>query len=568
MLTQEEILEKYPEIYFFLTYGDPTSFQLSEENPTWAETFDLKEIEILYVYGIGRGLSYKTLKGWLKEECQRRLIYLEDDLGALGAFFQCENASEIADDPQVLIHHLKNVESDLEELAQNFPCAHIQVAKLPSKTASKFAKIQLKLLRDSSAFHAFFSEALFSHKLLENLASNIQRLPQAFYANKLEGKYAGIPAIICGAGPSLKTAKEKIQVLQGKALVIAGGSTIAALSNAGVIPDLAMALDPNPEELQRLHASSAFEVPLLFASRLCPEVFLTCNGPIGYLKSDTGGLFESWMEEKLGIEGEAIGPDLGREAFSVTTLAVAFAYALGCNPIVLAGVDLAFTGNKRYCDGVVTQNSIDTEKLQSDKRAMEKLLRRKNKQGKMVYTLMKWVMESECLSAYAKAHPEREFFTATEEGIGFSHIPYIAWDEFEKKYCTSTYDFQGKIHCDIQNLKMDISTEQIATLLEELKSSLERALLLCDEILDEIDAPTAKMAALEMDLEQEIAYGPLLSLALPALDRLFDRYHGLDGKEKVKWNRVKEVIESQISILGKAEVEEKIKTIEKNLEKL
>ena len=76
-----------------------------------------------------------------------------------------------------------------------------------------------------------------------------------------------------------------------------------------------MALDPNPEEFDRLRASSAFEVPLLFASRLRPDVFLTCNGPIGYLKSDTGGLFETWMEERLSIEGTAIRPDLGRKAF-------------------------------------------------------------------------------------------------------------------------------------------------------------------------------------------------------------------------------------------------------------
>ncbi len=104
---------------------------------------------------------------------------------------------------------------------------------------------------------------------------------------------------------------------------------------------------------------------------------------------------------------------------------------------------------------------------------------------------------------------------------------------------------------------MQISAEKIDTLLLELRSSLERSLSLCNEVLAEIDAPTAKMAALEMDLEEEIAYGPLLSLALPALDRLFERYHGLDGKEKVKWGRVKEIIESQIKTLEERQKSER-----------
>ncbi len=591
MLNQaERLLESHPDLYFFLSYDSYQAYELiqnadgalnaqrisgkkiehlhtsgsiADETSNWFSGLDLEEIEILYVYGIGLGYGYSALESWLKKEPQRRVIFLEDDLGALATFLQGEMAARILDDAQVLLRFVRDWEADLEELAQTFPCAHIAVTALPAyakKNKAKLARIRLKLLRSSSSFHAFFSEALFAHKLLTNLAPNLKRLPEAFYANKLEGKYAGVPAIICGAGPSLKSALPTLKTLEHKALIIAGGSAIAALSNQGVTPHLGIALDPNPEEFDRLRASSALEIPLLFAGRLRPDVFLTCNGPIGYLKSDTGGLFETWMEERLGIEGSAIGPDLGREAFSVTTLAIAYACSLGCSPIVLVGVDLAFTGKQRYADGVVVHNTINKRELKKDKRATDRLLRRKDRTGKIVYTLVKWVMESECIADYAKAHPECQFLSATDGGLGFPGIDYISLEELAHKQFTRPLDLRGKIHSDIQDLKLDqLSEPRIFALYEQLRLSLRRCQMLCEEILEELKTangpfPTTKMSLLEFDLERESAYEALLALAVPALDRLLSRYMGKSEKElidqqRIKWMRVKEIIESQLKTL-------------------
>ncbi|MBI2742606.1 MAG: motility associated factor glycosyltransferase family protein [Chlamydiales bacterium] len=587
---REALLEKYPDIYFFLSYTDYSAYEMTssadgkvnavrkkgkteeflhsisdidEEVKLWAASLDLDDIEILYVYGVGLGYCYAEIKNWLHKLPQRRVVFLEDDLGAIAAFFQAEAAAEITEDPQVVLRFVRSWKADLDNLAQTFPCAHVAVTALPAyakKSRAKISRIRLQLLRSSSSFHALFSEALFSHKLLQNLAPNLKRLPSAFYANELEGRYQGVPAIICGAGPSLKSVIGTLKTLENRALIIAGGSAIAALSNQGVVPHLAMALDPNPEEYERLKASAAFEVPLLFGSRLQPDVFSTCNGPIGYLKSDTGGLFESWIEERLSIDGEAIGPDLGREAFSVTTLAIAYAYTLGCTPIILAGVDLAYTGKQRYADGVVAQNAIDKGQLKKDKRSTDRLLHRKDRLGNPVDTMVKWVMESECIGAYAKAHPEREFLSATEGGIGFPGIEYTPLEEIAEQKMKQTHDLRGRIHSDIQNLKMtQISTPRIFALYEQLRLSLRRCLELCEEILYEIKSaqtplPTTKMALLEHDLQSESAYEALMAVAVPALDHLLLRYMGRSEKDKVdqqriKWHRVKEIIESQLQTL-------------------
>lgn len=553
------LLERYPDLYFFLTYTPyklSTLKEVARETEAWIHALDLKNIEILYCYGIGAGYSYTHLKSWLYQESGRRLVFLEDDLGAVASFLQNEAAQEILADPQVVLRYVQNWEEEIESLAQRFPNAHVLVSALPSyakRYKSKIARLKLNLLRSSSSYHALFSEALFSHKLLENLALNLRRLPSSFYANAMEGRYKDIPAFICGAGPSLKEAIPQLRELEQRALILAGGSAIPVLTNHGVMPHLCMALDPNPEEADRLQAASGFELPLLFAGRLNPDVFLTQNGPIGYLKSDTGGVFESWMEERLSLSGAPVGPDLGREAFSVTTLAVAFAYLLGCNPIVLVGVDLAYTGMRRYAEGTEVPESFDLKKLKNDTRATDRLLRRKDRHGKSVYTLVKWVMESSCLSAYAKAHPERQFLNATEGGIGFSEIPFVPLAEIVQKQCRQTWDLRAKIHSDIQALMFrDLSLARIEALYEQLRLSLRRMLNLCEEILEELAHPTAKLIVLEMDLEQEIAYKPLLEMPLLALDRLLERYAHASSidRQKIKWHRVKEIILSQLKTLN------------------
>ncbi len=58
------------------------------------------------------------------------------------------------------------------------------------------------------------------------------------------------------------------------------------------------------------------------------------------------------------IDAEPVGPELGPEAFSVTTIAIALAVEMGCNPILLDGIDLAYTGMKRYAEGVMPSSSV------------------------------------------------------------------------------------------------------------------------------------------------------------------------------------------------------------------
>jgi hypothetical protein len=561
-------MERYPEIGFLLSYTAYEPFE-GEETHVWSSSIPWDDIEVLYVCGLRPGPDYGPILQWIRGGRTRSLVFIEEHLGAIDAFLKQDGAEEMLLHPQVHLRFLadpKKWKDLLEELAQKFPSDRIFCTALSSYPKARLRKLRLQLMRNSASIHALFSDVLHGHKIFANLLPNFKRLPESFYVNKWKGSFAGVPAIICGAGPSLGACVDTLKTLENKALIIAGGSTLAALSRYDISPHLGMAIDPNPDEYLRLKPSQTFETPLLYGGRLLPSVFMTCNGPSGYMRSDTGGACETYFEEQLGITGEAIGPDLGREAFSVTTLGIALAYELGCNPIILVGVDLAYTGMQRYAQGVVEANQVTLAQMKQETKVTEKQLLRKDRHGKSVHTLVKWVMEAASIGAYAKKHPDTLFLNATDGGIGFPGIEYCPLETAIERHCLKQRDLRGLIHSLIQQEHLsDITSDRIEELTGALKASLERSFKISEEMLLEISRvekdpelplQTGRMVILELDLEEEMAFECLLQMQGPVLDVVMNRYYHfseerrtLIDKQKSKWEHFKTVIQSAQSIL-------------------
>ncbi len=533
MPSENDLLDRYPDLHFLLTYtaydnackSEP-ALDIASEVAQWHAKLDLDRAEILYVYGIGLGRYYFPLQAWLAEKRERALIFLEDNLAALAAFARGPHCSQILSDPKVHLRFLQNENADIEDLARAFPSDKVEVTFLAAykkKQPKKCRRLQLKLQRKSFMTKASVSDILYSHLLFKNLSQNFLRIGSAFNATQWKNRFENVPAIICGAGPSLEHSAPLLKTAGDSALLIAGGSTLTALKHLGIRPHLGMALDPNPQELERLRPSAPLDMPLVYSNRLYAEVLGLCSAPIGYLRSDTGGSFEEWMQNELGIEEPAIGHELGAEAFSVTTLAIAYACHLGCNPIILTGVDLAFTAGSSYAPGIVADPKALTAEVK------EKKLRRKDRHGRYVSTLVKWVMESEAIGAYAKKHPERLFINATAEGIGFPHIPYLSLAEAVQKHCTQPLDLRRRIGDAIAQTPMPSAYgPQVKSALASLSSSLHRCVPLVARMIAELekkpDEETSMMTLLQLDFQEEAAYEPLFKNIELAFDLAMARH--------------------------------------------
>ncbi|MGL5263697.1 MAG: motility associated factor glycosyltransferase family protein [Candidatus Rhabdochlamydia sp.] len=546
--------ERYPELVFLLSLSESYEAVGEEEF-----TPELKNVEILYIYGMSGASAYPRLKKWVLEEKTRRVVFLEDDLDAIAQFLSSIYSKQLLQDSQMFLCYLSEPYAEkLEEIASSYPVEHIFVQATPSyRNKPQFEKLCLQLLRITTIAHASTTEILRSHQMLANLMKNISFWPHSFLANRFQGQFANIPAIICGAGPSLLDAIEQLKNLDDRALILAGGSAITALSNQGVIPHLSIAADPNFEEFERLKAASAYETPLIYATRVQPDIWNTCNGQRGYLVSDTGGACEKHFENLLGIDYQAVGPDLGAEALSVTTLSLAFAVEMGCNPIVFVGVDLSYTDMQRYAKNVIAHSKVDPKLLEENTQASEKLLNRRNTKNELVYTTVKWVMESECIASFAKKHADRRFINATN-GLGFTDIENASLEEISSDW--KSIDLHALIHQKMQLYQLDPDfNKTIASEKEKLQISilrlkeivLQMLQIAKDSLSQEISTmPTAKMILLEFDLQEEHALHALFPFLDMTLDRLLDpsEKRKEDNQEMLKhllakYNSWKEILE-------------------------
>lgn len=461
---------------------------------------EIEKAEVVYFYGLGTGAVYFECKSWLQKGRDRQLILLEDDPGIIASFLHRGEAIEILSEPRVHLELFSKTDEEIESLAQRFPVKRVEVAGLKSKKGLE--KIRLKLLRKTALSHGLHQDRLHGYQPFRNFIENVLHLPHSFYANGLKGAFTGIPAVVCGAGPSLQKSMDVLRGVENRAILIAGGSTLAALSSQGIMPHFGMAIDPNLEEYRRMKNSFAFEVPLLYSTRVHPALFQTCNGPFGYMRSGVGGVPELWMEEELGLLDELIGHYLSPETISVTSICIAWAQFLGCNPILINGVDMAYTGKKRYAGGVTDEEEINFRSIDAEKSAADRIVRKKGRNGKLVFTAVRWIMESASISHFAKKHPEIRFINTTEEGIGFRGIDFVPLADAISPF--PEQEIRKLVHEKINQHPMPaVSKKIIEEKMGELQMSLNRLI----EFLEILSGEKKGSSALaEMELKEEISY--------------------------------------------------------------
>lgn len=572
------LAKRFPDISFLLTVHPEPSLELTqdgrgyfnvkgikgpiysedvaEEVQAWKESLFLEGIDILYVYGIGLGYYYESLKSWLSERPERVLVFFEDDLSLLKELFSLPLGLDLLQNPQVHVRYISDLSRGswdliLDECVRTWISDKVDLSALRSYSffiSKKIKALRLSLLRKASLVHVGISELLHYHVLMKNITANILSVSDSFHVNQMAGKFKNVPAIICGAGVSLSEVLPLLKKLEQKALIFAGGSAITALGYYGIKPHISMALDPNDEEYVRLKGSSSFEDVFIYSSRLNKEVLLSSNFKSGYLCSDTGGSFETWMHDQIGIGTESLGSELGMEALSVTTLAAPLAKHLGCNPILFCGVDLSYQNQERYVPGVLPSSTVFLDDLHQEERSMEKLVRRKNSEGVFVQSLVKWVMEASCLGLYAKNTTETQFFNASSKGLPIPNIPLLSIEEFIDRYCQKEYDLRGLLHGESEAVSFSsVSKETIRSLFRVLLDSLKKCLSIETQMLQQIDEritlisdllvplESGKMSLLEMDLADEPAYTACLQYAFAVYPRMIERcYPSLGSLDSIE----------------------------------
>jgi antitoxin component YwqK of YwqJK toxin-antitoxin module len=513
----------------------------SVEAEEWFSKLDLEKVFVVCIYGIGLGYYYDAIRPWLKKDSARRLVFLEDDLMVMQRFLETPKATEILKDPQIQVLYFKDLndtDAVLEVLYWNFAMTRLIVSVLNHYAVEKkenFASLHQKITYDFAVKNALVEEYLkFGGAFFINFYQNILNLPGSFLGNKTFGSFHNVPAIICGAGPSLVKSLPILSELGDKALIFAGGSALNAFNAGGIQPHLGAGIDPNPAQLDRLINNQAYEVPFYYRNRLYHEAFKMIHGPRLYVTGCGGYDVSDWFEEKLKIKSEFLD-----EGHNVINFCLQIAQQLGCNPIIFAGMDLGFSDMKTYAPGIEEAIDFDPTKALDEEDYDSKPILRKDIQGNPLYTLWKWVAESEWIGDFAKEHLDLTIINCTEGGLGFPGIANETLEETVEHYLTRQYAILDRLNGEIQNSAMPQATlPKITKMTKELQESLCRCLKHLTVLIEEAqnlhsriknekkitDVLQSGYAALcEIELAEEPGYQYVLDIFNAVQSRILNR---------------------------------------------
>jgi hypothetical protein len=165
--------------------------------------------------------------------------------------------------------------------------------------------------------------------LFQNVAAYpAHRLPAAW-----AGALAGLPAFVCGAGPSLDVTAPRLAAVAQNGIVFAADSALRTLARHGIAADFAVSVDAAKFPDKCL--PSVLPPGRVILTNVSPPAWRAMLPAASWTQLSSNQITEDWLHAQ-GVTATAIR---GRENCGATALELA--RFLGCAPIWLFGLDLS-----------------------------------------------------------------------------------------------------------------------------------------------------------------------------------------------------------------------------------
>jgi len=260
-----------------------------------------------------------------------------------------------------------------------------------------------------------------------NIMQNIGAYASTTSIAPLENRYAGMPAVIVSAGPSLRKNIDQLIDARDRVVVCAVQTTLKTLMDRGIVPDFVTSLDYHEVSKQYFDGVSGLEnVHLVAEPKATWHVLDRYPGPVSILDNPFARL----------LIGDHLAPRAALPAgATVAHLAFYLARYMGCDPIIFIGQDLAYTGYVYYAPGMEIHrawrseinrfNPMETREWERTARMGKMLRPTVDANGEKIYT-------DDLLFTYLEqferdiAQTSNRVINATEGGArirGAEHIP-------------------------------------------------------------------------------------------------------------------------------------------------
>jgi len=258
---------------------------------------------------------------------------------------------------------------------------------------------------------------------VQNMLENINEIIYNPGINLLFDQFKGKPAIVASTGPSLNKTKHLLKGLEEKALIIAPEASLRPLMAIGVKPHMIVSIERTPEVVPLMEGFQKEEVCDVYYSAtpvILNKAYQAYPGPriIVYRNFD----HFKWLQIDRGILN--ISHSTGNMSFEI-------AAAMGCDPIILIGQDLAYGR-----EGITHASGVFHDDKQKFKQ--ENRIQVPGNDGEPVYTNQLWQLFRTSYELALSKYPGT-CINCSEGGAYIKGSTFMRFEEAIPKYITKPY---------------------------------------------------------------------------------------------------------------------------------
>jgi hypothetical protein len=314
----------------------------------WAAAVDTGDTFCFVVAGFGLGLHLRALFDRLQGDAF--IICTETDLRLIATALTCVDLADmlaskrfvlLTSDDKAGLHARLQPYGTLMMLGTQFvPHAPSMRVAPRAHDAINAALGEFVTFMRMSLLTLMGNARITCRNIAMNLATYLSTPP----LDILRDRFAGRPAVVISAGPSLSRNIDQLAALKGRAVLCAVQTAVRPLMARGITPDFITSLDFH--EMSRKFFESVGDLRdahLIAEPKAAWHVIDDYPGPVSLLDNHWARLVLG--DELAAREGLPAGA-------TVSHLAFYLAVYMGCDPIIFVGQDLAFTGCVFYTPGV------------------------------------------------------------------------------------------------------------------------------------------------------------------------------------------------------------------------
>ncbi len=195
----------------------------------------------------------------------------------------------------------------------------------------------------------------FFHNRLDNLSL----LRHLHGLEPLENLFAGKPAVLVAAGPSLDQSLAELKKIVGRCILFAVDSALVPLLAADIVPDFVTSIDYLDLNFEKLvpFIQQQWPFSLVCTPKVTPLILKRFSAE-RYFIAHQKDRPQEWLNDVLGIK------TMVPASFSVAHLSLGLAILMGADPIFLVGQDLGYTNvvADHAAGTVIMKSGLPTDK--------------------------------------------------------------------------------------------------------------------------------------------------------------------------------------------------------------